>query len=263
MGGQTCDGFAMLGGPMPSIRINEYSTEYAWWGAGEEKAPFLLLHEAAGHTKGWGELPRRLAEATDRRVYAYSRLGWGESEALPGALAAGYLEHEALDLLPELRTALRLDRVILLGFQEGATIGLIHAGASSMAVEGVVAISPVTFVDDALRAEVRRQYKRGLPDSLLSTASDPERTFQQWATLWSGTELMTWQMDDFARGVTCPVLGLRGDADTFTTPAHLDRLGAHVRQLEHVVMPGCRHAPHVEKPAAVVTAVSAFVRGLP
>ena len=33
-----------------------------------------------------------------------------------------------------------------------------------------------------------------------------------------------WQMDDFALGVTCPALGLRGENDSFSTSAHLERL---------------------------------------
>lgn len=246
---------------MPSIRLNEYSYEYHWWGAGETKAPLLLLHEAVGHAKGWGDFPRRLAEATDRRVYAYSRLGWGESESLVAPLAPGYLEHEALEILPLLRASLSLEKVLLLGFQEGATISLIHAGAAPMPVEGVIAMAPVLFADDALRLEVRRLFQRGLPDSLNSTTSDPDRTFQQWAALWAGA-LKQWQMDDFARGITCPVLGLRGEHDGFTTPAHLERLGSLVKQLESMTLAGCRHAPHIDKQAAVVTAVSAFVRSL-
>lgn len=252
----------MLRSGMPSIRVNEYSYEYHWWGSGETKAPLLLLHEAVGHAKGWGDFPRRLTEATDRRVYAYSRLGWGESEALVAPLAPGYLEHEALEILPLLRKALSLEKVILLGFQEGATISLIHAGAAPMPVEGVIAMAPVLFADDALRIEVCRLYERGLPDSLNSTTSDPDRTFLQWAEVWGGGGMKNWQMDDFARGVTCPVLGLRGVNDAFTTPAHLERLGTLVKHLESVTLAGCRHAPHIDKQAAVVTAVSAFVRSL-
>lgn len=247
---------------MPSIRVNDYSYEYHWWGAGEALAPLLLLHEAAGHAKGWGEFPRRLAEATDRRVYAYSRLGWGESEPLVAGLAPGYLEHEALEILPALRAALRLETVILLGVQEGASMALIHAGAAPMPVEGVVAISPLLFADDALRTEVRARHRGGLPDSLSASASDPERTFEQWARLWTGPAFASWQMDDFARGITCPVLGLRGEHDAFTSPGHLERLGTLVRQLEPLTLAGCRHAPHMDKPAAVVTAVSAFARAL-
>lgn len=248
---------------MATIRVSEYSYEYAWWGSGEARAPVLLLHEAAGHAKGWGEFPQRLAEATDRRVYAYSRLGWGESESLPAPLKAGYLESEALDVLPTIRAALRLDRVVLLGFQEGASIALIHAGAASMPIEGVVALAPLLFVDDALRVEVKRLYQRGLPASLSSTQADAESTFAQWAALWSGPTMASWQIDDFCRGVTCPALGLRGENDGFTSPAHLERLGGLVRHLEALHLSGCRHQPHVDKPAAVVTAVSAFLRALP
>ncbi|MCU0698064.1 MAG: alpha/beta hydrolase [Myxococcaceae bacterium] len=248
---------------MPTIRVNDYSYEYAWWGQGEALAPVLLLHEAAGHAKGWGEFPQRLADATDRRVYAFSRLGWGESEPRPDPLGPGYLEHEALDVLPAMRGALGLERVVLLGHQEGASIALLHAGAAAQPVEAVIAMAPILFVDDGLRLEIRRMYQRGLPDSLLAAASDPERTFTDWATLWTGAKLATWQMDDFLRGVTCPALGLRGDQDAFTSAAHLERLATLVKQLEVVQLSGCRHLPFIDKPAAVVTAVSAFLRPLP
>ncbi len=247
---------------MPSFRVNDYSYEYHWWGKGETLAPLLLLHAAVGHARGWGDFPKRLAEATNRRVYAYSRLGWGESEALPEPLAAGYLEREALDVLPALRGGLNLDRAILLGHQEGATIALIHAGASASPVEGVIALSPLLLVDATLQREVRRVLTLGLPDSLDSTTSDPERTFSQWGTLWASKDFASWQMDDFARGITCPVLGMRGEGDLFTSPAHLERLSALVRHAEVVQLTGCRHQPHVEKPAAVIASVSAFVRAL-
>lgn len=247
---------------MPSIRIKDFSYEYAWWGAGEALAPILLLHEATGSAKGWGEFPERLAEATDRRVYAYSRAGWGASEPLAHPLAPGYLEAEALETLVELRTALHLERVILAGLNEGATISLIHAGATSMPVEGVVAIAPLLMVDDPLRTEIARMAARGLPPSMESLASDPETTMRQWAALWTGRAFSKWQVDDFARGVTCPVLAIRGENDALTTPAHLERLSGLVRQTELLTLAGCRHAPHLDKMGAVVAALSAFVRGL-
>lgn len=248
---------------MPSLRVNRSSYEYAWWGSGEARAPVVLLHEATGHARGWGDVPQRLAEATDRRVYAYSRIGWGASEALATPLAPGYLETEALDVLPALRSALSLERVILVGFQEGATIALIHAGASSAPVEGVVAIAPLLFVDEPLRQEVTRLAARGLPESMSSLASDPEATTAQWAALWSSPAFASWRLDDFAKGVTCPLLALRGEGDPMVSSAQLERLEGLVRHAELVTLTGCRRAPHLEKTAAVVTAMSAFMRGLP
>jgi pimeloyl-ACP methyl ester carboxylesterase len=247
---------------MPSIRIKDFSYEYAWWGSGETLAPILLVHEATGSAKGWGEFPERLAEATDRRVYAYSRVGWGDSEPLAAPLAPGYLEAEALDTLTDLRVALNLERVILLGFNEGATISLIHAGATAMPVEGVIAIAPLLFVDEPLKAEIKRIAGRGVPRSMESAPSDPETTMRQWATLWTGARFSKWQADDFARGVTCPVLAFRGENDALTSPEHLERLSKLIRHAELVTLGGCRHAPHLDKMASVVTAVSAFARSL-
>ncbi len=247
---------------MPSLRVRGCSYEYAWWGSGVERAPVVLLHEATGHARGWGELPQRLAEATDRRVYAYSRAGWGESEPLAAPLSAGYLETEALETFPAIRDALSLERVILVGFQEGASIALIHAGASSVPVEGVVAIAPLLFADDVLRHEIQRLIAKGLPQSMESLATEPEATASQWAGLWTGAAFRTWSLDDFAKGVTCPVLALRGENDGMTSAEHLRRLETLVKQVELITLSGCRRAPHLEKTAAVVTALSAFMRGL-
>jgi pimeloyl-ACP methyl ester carboxylesterase len=246
-----------------SVRINGFSYEYLWWGNGPALAPVLLLHEAGGHARGWGDFPKRLADATGRRVFAYSRLGWGDSEPRPQPLAPGYLEDEALDVLPAVRAALGLERVVLVGHHEGATIGLIHAGAAATPVEGVVAIAPLLFVDNALRFEVLNRFQRGLHEAHAAAASEAERTFSEWAQLWGGTKLEAWTIDDFCRGVTCPALGLRGDQDIFTHSGHLDRLRALVKHLEVLQLPGARHLPFLDKPAAVSDAVAAFAHKLP
>lgn len=250
-------------GAMPSLRVNGDSYDYAWWGAGSTRAPVLLVHEAAGHARGWGDFPLRLAEATDRRVYAYSRLGWGQSDALTKPLARGELEREALDILPVIRSALRLERAVLAGFRDGASIALIHAGAAATPTEGVMAIAPLVFVDEPLRQTLRGNAARGLPASLTAMQSDPERTFTEWTALWTSKAFADWKLDDFIPGVTCPALGLRGAEDAFTSPAHLERLASLVKHLEVVQLPGCRHQPHLDKPAAVITAMSAFLRAVP
>lgn len=244
---------------MPSVRINGASYEYLWWGSGDTGPPLLLVHEAAGHARGWGAFPQQLADATGRRVYAYSRLGWGQSDALSQPIARGALEEEALDTLPALRAALRLEEVVLAGFRDGASLALLHAGAASMPTAAVIAIAPLLFVDDALRNSITADARRPFPESLRAMPSEPERTLTSWVSWWTSKEHAQWRLDDFVVGVTCPALGLRGADDAFCPPRHLERLGTLIKHLEPFQLPGCRHHPHLDNPRAVVTAVIGFL----
>ena len=42
---------------------------------------FVLLHEGLGCVALWRDFPKRLAEITGRPVFAYSRAGYGQSDA--------------------------------------------------------------------------------------------------------------------------------------------------------------------------------------
>ncbi len=251
---------------MASVTVLDVSLEYEWWGSASARPPVLLLHEAMGSVRGWGELPRLLSDALGTRVYAYSRQGSGRSEPLlRGLLAPDYLEREALEVLPALREALRLPEVILLGVQEGATIALVHAGGATERTTAVAAIAPVLFVEPALRRGVEGMMAQFVAAGSASfdAPSDPQRTFAEWSRLWRDPARDAWQVDDFLRGITCPTLLARGDADEFTTQAQLDRGAALIHDAQLVTLAACRHLPHLEKPHVLTEAMTWFVQQLP
>jgi pimeloyl-ACP methyl ester carboxylesterase len=64
--------------------IDRRFLETRWWGPSPEVAPTLvLLHEGLGCVALWREFPETLAEATGCGVFAYSRFGYGGSDAVP------------------------------------------------------------------------------------------------------------------------------------------------------------------------------------
>jgi len=242
------------------------SLEYEWWGSPSERPPVLLLHDALGSVRAWGDVPRRLAEASERRVYAYSRRGAGGSESLEATeLPTDYLELEALEVLPALREALRLPEVVLVGLGEGATVGLVHAGGAASPTRAVAAISPILFAEPTLRASIdalEKQFAAG--GHVVSTgSSDPEKTFAAWCRLWRSPARDAWNVDDFLRGVTCPTLLARGDQDEFSAPEQQERASQLLHEAQLVSLAGCRHLPHVEKPGVLVEALSWFLGQLP
>src|SRR5690348_12721486 len=123
--------------------------------AGRAGAPVLVfLHEGLGSIALWRGFPETLAAATGCGALVYSRLGYGNSATLAAPRAVDYMHREALETLPDLRAALGLDDVILVGHSDGASIALIHAGAETWPVRGLVLEAPHVFVEDVSVASI-------------------------------------------------------------------------------------------------------------
>jgi pimeloyl-ACP methyl ester carboxylesterase len=248
---------------MPTVSVNQVSLEYRWWGSpSPSRPPILLIHDAFGSVNGWGDWPNRLALARGCRVYAYSRQGFGDSEPLTAPLPADYVQHEALDVLPMVREALRLEEdVVLMGLHDGAAIALVHAGGGAQPVAALAAITPLVQVDETTHSAIWA-LSRSPPPALAKTDSHQDHTFQQWAALWTSAGFAGWNVDDFLAGVTCPVLAARGDKDEFTSHAHVDRLLRLVHEVGVATLPGCRHQPHLDKPGVLTQAIDTFLNGV-
>jgi pimeloyl-ACP methyl ester carboxylesterase len=174
-------------------------------------------------------------------------------------LAADYVQSEALETLPLVREALRLDgELIIAGLHDGAAMALVHAGGGTMPVKAVAAVTPLVLVDETTRSSLWSLSRT--PPALAKTSSNQASTLSQWAALWTSAGFSQWNIDDFLRGVTCPVLAARGDKDEFTSPAHVERIKRLVRDVQPVTMAGCRHMPHLDKPTLLTETLAAFLR---
>src|SRR5260370_41743655 len=107
-----------------------------------------MLHEGLGFVGMWKDFPERVAEATGCGVLVYSRYGHGKSERLAEKRSADFMHHEAKVVLPELLRAFQIERPILLGHSDGASIALIYAGTSPERVPRLALEAPHVFVED-------------------------------------------------------------------------------------------------------------------
>src|SRR6266496_401337 len=90
---------------------------------GRELAPIVFLHEGLGSVSMWRDWPASVCAATGRAGFVYSRRGYGESDPTPdvrgsGRLGPDYMHREALEVLPELLTALDVRAPVLLGHSD-------------------------------------------------------------------------------------------------------------------------------------------------
>ena len=89
----------------------------------------VFLHEGLGSARQWKEFPARLSALTGCGFLAYSRWGYGGSDARPRPWPADFLEAEAATVLPALLEATGITRPVLFGHSDGATIALMYAAA--------------------------------------------------------------------------------------------------------------------------------------
>jgi pimeloyl-ACP methyl ester carboxylesterase len=227
---------------------------------GEEPA-LVFLHEGLGSVALWRDFPDRLAAATGRRALIYSRAGHGESHVPEAPRTPRFMHDEALDVLPGLLERHRIERPILVGHSDGASIALIHA--SQHPVTGLVVLAPHVFVEDlsvASIAEARDTFaSTDLRERMARYHRDAEATFRLWNDIWLAPEFRDWNIEDVLPGIAAPVLAIQGEHDQYGTMAQIDAIEAGVAgPFERVVL-DARHAPHLEAPEETLRAAAEFI----
>ena len=230
------------------------------------RAPLVFLHEGLGSIALWRDWPASLCAATGRAGWVYSRRGYGQSSAVPNVRGAGrlqpdYMHREALHVLPRLLAALGLERPVLVGHSDGATIALIHAAHHPVAA--CVVMAPHLMVEDvSVRSieQARHAYQHGpLRQRLARFHADVDGAFWQWNDIWLSPAFRAFDIRDECRAITAPLLAIQGLDDEYGTLAQihdLQRAVPHARLLE---VPACGHSPHRDQPSAVNAAIAAFL----
>jgi pimeloyl-ACP methyl ester carboxylesterase len=230
-----------------------------------ELRPLVLLHEGLGSVGLWRRFPQQLAEATGRRVIAYSRFGHGRSQSPATPRTPQFFHEEALDVLPDLLAQRDATDPILVGHSDGGSIALIHAGHRS--VTGLVTLAAHVFVEDVSLlaiADARRAFNNDdLRERLARHHDDPDAAFHGWCDVWLDPAFAAWDLAADVALVTAPTLVIQGRDDAYGTLAQVDRIANSVRgPVTRLVLP-CGHSPHLERPDDVVTAITEFAAPLP
>jgi pimeloyl-ACP methyl ester carboxylesterase len=221
----------------------------------------VLLHEGLGSVELWREFPVALQRATGRRVIAFSRFGHGHSQTSPWPRdVTCHHRREALTALPALLRALHIERPLLVGHSDGASIALIHAGHHP--VSALALLAPHVFVEpltlESIR-ETRDNYLRGeLRERMSRYHDDVDAAFWGWCDMWLHRDFRAWNLEADAALVTAPTLLIQGADDPYGTLEQLDRIEAQLAgPVTRLVVPG-GHSPHIEAPDEVVRAVAQF-----
>ncbi|MFN8574443.1 MAG: alpha/beta hydrolase [Gemmatimonadaceae bacterium] len=253
---------------LPRLRAAGALLEYREIAGRRSQAPPLVfLHSALGSARLWEDLPDKLASATGSRALMYSRQGHGASDPLPSEHDPEYLTHEALDVLPAVLRARSIERPVLVGHSDGATIALINAALSVLRVRGLVLIAPHVIVEDISVAGIEKSARAFEDDDLRTKLAvhhhDVDGMFDRWADVWRRAEFRQWSIVHLLGEIVCPVLVIQGEDDRYGTLAQVELIEDHVAgPVRSMILPDCGHAPQVEYPERVLEEVARFVRTL-
>ncbi len=250
------------------LDVGATSLEYKCFGPAPAAAPTLvLLHEGLGCSQLWRDTPASLAGASGLGVFVYSRAGYGQSDSTVLPRPLDYMALEAIDVLPELLDSIGVQRALLIGHSDGATIAAIHAGrVADPRVEGVVLIAPHFFTEAAGLAEIakaRDAFETGdLREKLRKYHRDPDIAFLGWNDAWLNPDFDVCGAVEMLDTISVPVLAVQGRDDPYGTLAQIDVITRRVRHapVSTLILDECQHAPHLEQGPLVLPAIAAFAR---
>ncbi len=248
------------------VRVCERNLEYLLIPAHQINRPTLvLLHEGLGSVSMWRDFPARLAAATGCRTLVYSRYGYGQSDILEEAFKPDFMHREARQALPELLARLKIDKPLLVGHSDGASIALLHASDGPHAVAGLVAMAPHCFVEDisirSIEAARLAFESTDLPVKLAKHHRDARRTFYGWNDIWLHPDFRSWNIEDCLQKIRCPILAIQGEDDEYGTMAQIEAVARQAiasPAVELLKLADCRHSPHRDQTLAVIEAIGRF-----
>ncbi len=188
---------------MTSFEILGRNLEYRWIGPRPGDAPSIVfLHEGLGCVGTWRDFPDRLALATGCGALVYSRMGYGASDSLIGRRPTRYMHDEALGVLPAVLENFKLEKPVLFGHSDGASIALIHAGAHSSSVRGLIVEAPHVFVEAISIEGIERitaDYETTRLKERLARyhGSNTDSMFRGWSDVWLSPKFREWNIEEY------------------------------------------------------------------
>ncbi len=236
--------------------VGDIQMYYASYGRGE---PVLLIHGALGNADDFGFQVPALAES--HRVIVADARGRGRSTTSDQRYSYALMADDYVALLDHLK----IDKVALVGWSDGAVIGLdlairhperlsrLFAYGANYNLAGVKPISPDDPVVNAGVTRAAEDYAR------LSPAPAGFDALQaQLGLMW--TTLPNYSQDQL-RAIAVPTVIFVGDHDEFVQPAHSAEMAQLIPGAKLVVMPDASHFAMWQKPEEFNATVLEFLAG--
>ena len=236
-------------------------------GSDDNLPTLVFLHDGLGSIAQWRDFPEALANVTGLPALIYDRCGSGGSDPSSDPGDKSHFDRETARFTELLRVC-NIERPILVGHSDGATIALQFAAAEPKWPLGVVSLAAHLFAEEETLGEIRRAGERyrndGLREKLMRFHGDKtDRLFATWSAVWEDALSSDWNVEEHLKTVLCPVLALQGDRDEYGTLRQLQAVAVGVSgPCTRLILPGCGHFPHLTVSVETLAALNPFILGL-
>lgn len=235
-----------------------------WSVPGSQRSPLLLLHDSLGSVEQWRDFPAALAVATSRSVIAYDRLGFGKSSPRVERPSPGFIEEEAVVVVPALLEALGIERFVPFGHSVGGGMALTIAARHGARCEAVISEAAQAFVEPLTLAGIReaqRQFADPAQQARLVRWHGDKAPWvlDAWTQVWTSPAFRDWTLDHELERITCPVLAIHGEHDEYGSLAFPRRIAGGVKGPARLAILPCGHVPHRDQRDEVLRLVADFL----
>ena len=254
---------------MQRLNINGQQLEVRLIEGSDQLAPIVFLHEGLGSVSLWTQRgldwPLALCQATGRAGVVYSRRGYGQSSPAPQGrhvLPPDYMHREAWKVLPALLAQLQIQKPVLLGHSDGATIALLYA--SQHTATACIVMAPHVLVENVAIeaiARAKQAFESGdLRPRLAKHHADVDGAFWQWNDVWLSEAFASFDIRTDCRRISAPLLLVQGLDDEYGTMRQLDEIATAVPHAQQLKLADCGHSPHRDQPQATLDAVVGLLK---
>jgi pimeloyl-ACP methyl ester carboxylesterase len=249
-------------GHLEIVTVEDAALMTCRWGRGAAGEPtIVLLHEGLGSITQWRDIPELIHARTGLPVMAYDRGGYGRSSPAPAVYATDFMHREARDVLPSVLASLGIDRPVLVGHSDGASIALIAAGEGTVSPLAVGAIAPHIHVEPVCIRGIRdiATQRDQVVAGLARHHEHPELVFDRWRDVWLSPGFASWDISGYLPDIAVPVVAAQGDRDEYATTAMIVGITAEVPDSTGRILPDCGHVAHRDQPELVLELVDEVV----
>lgn len=231
-------------------------------GAGD--VTLVFLHEGLGSVSVWRDFPDRVASAVGLPALVYSRRGYGGSSPIALPRPVRFM-HEEAAFLPLVLAAAGVERTILVGHSDGASIALLHAAARPAGLLGLAVLAPHVFVEELSVTSIEKARIAYETTDLRGRlerhhGANVDVAFRGWNDVWLSPEFRAWNIEEDVAKIRVPCAVIQGRDDEYGTLAQVESIRARVPGAEVIILEGCGHSPHRDRPEETLAAIAALVR---
>lgn len=219
----------------------------------EPDTPVLIfIHDSWGCVDMWGDFPEKLMDISGLNALLYDRRGYGKSSPFGITKRTNFYLHDEADELIRVLDFFDIEKAVLYGHSDGATIALIAASRYPDRIAGLIVEGAHSFIEESGKAAVVATRERAKTTSLLKSLENfhgdkTKELFRLWHETWLDPGFASWTIVPLLKDIQCPVLAFQGEHDEYGSIEQLNILKQEISApIAIAEIPGAGHVPRKE-----------------